>query len=105
MRARGSPAGRLDDDEAGAGIAELREVLAVPVGVGAAVVRTVLAHWRDDDPVRQPDRAEVDGREELGGQGVGLLLQKLGDRSLLSPPASSGGPTRWGWGAESRTAG
>ena len=43
--------GRFDDDEAGARIRELREMLQVPVG-RRAVARAVLTHRRDHETIR-----------------------------------------------------
>ena len=58
--------GRLDDDEAGAGIGEHAEMGDVPIA-GAAVTGAVLAHRRDDDAVVELDAGELDGREQRCG--------------------------------------
>ena len=59
-------AGRLDHDQAGAGIGQHAEMIEVPVG-GDAVVGAVLAHGRDDDPVRELEIGEPDRRKQGTG--------------------------------------
>ena len=70
-------AGGLDHDQRGAGIGEHAEMVEVPV-VGDAVVGAVLAHGRDDDPVRELEIGEPDRRK----QGTGHVTRiDLGERS------------------------
>src|SRR5690242_11346089 len=54
---------RLDHDKARAGKPERAQMLDMPIG-GRAIFRAVLAHWRDDDPVRQFNGAELKRAEE-----------------------------------------
>ena len=56
---------RLHHHHAGARDGELHQVLQMPIR-GAAVLRRILAHRRDDDAVGELDRAERKGREEMG---------------------------------------
>ena len=58
--------GGLDDDEAGARVRELREVLQMPVG-RRAVARAVLTHRCDDKTIRQLDLADRDRLEQTAG--------------------------------------
>src|SRR5262249_47875607 len=59
--------GRLDHDQRGPGNGEHPEMADVPGG-GDAVVRPVLAHGRNDDPVRKLEIAEPD-RSKQGSTG------------------------------------
>ncbi len=52
----------LDHEQRCPGIGEHAEMIEVPVG-GHAVVGTVLAHGRDDDPVREFEIGKSDGRK------------------------------------------
>jgi hypothetical protein len=61
-------AGRLDDEQGGAGIGEHADMGHVPVG-HRAVVGRILAHGRDDDAVRKLDAGELDRREQVTGHG------------------------------------
>jgi hypothetical protein len=58
--------GRLDDEQAGAGIGEHAEMGHVPV-VRAAVIGAVLAHRRDNDAIVEFDAGKFYGREQRGG--------------------------------------
>jgi hypothetical protein len=55
--------GHLGDHQAGAGIRQHTEMVEMPVG-GYAIVGAVLAHGRDDDPVRELEIGEPDRREQ-----------------------------------------
>ena len=55
--------GRFEHQQAGAGIRQHAEMGHVPV-IGDAVVGAVLAHRRDDDPVRQCEIGKLDRREQ-----------------------------------------
>ncbi len=55
--------GRLDDQQAGAGIGEHAEMGDVPVA-RAAVIGAVLAHRRDDDSIVQLDAGKLDRGEQ-----------------------------------------
>ena len=68
------PAGRLDRrgldaQHAGARERQVTEVDQVP-GSGGAVLRRVLAHGRDNDPVGKRDAAQGDGREQRAHDGI-----------------------------------
>ena len=58
--------GHLGDHQAGAGIRQHAEMVDMPVG-GDAVVGAVLAHGRDDDPVRELEVGEPDRGEQSTG--------------------------------------
>ena len=55
-------AGRFDHDQRRAGIGEHAEMIEMPVG-GHAVVGAVLAHGRDDDPIREFEIGELDAKK------------------------------------------
>ena len=56
--------GRLDHHQTGPAHAELHQMLQMPVA-GGAVVRRILAHRRDGDPVGQRDGTQLKGGEEV----------------------------------------
>src|SRR5437773_11559188 len=70
---------RLDHDKTCPGKTQRAQMLDMPIG-GRAVFRAVLAHRRDDDPVRQFDRAEMKRAEE-GTWHRNILREENEDRS------------------------
>ena len=62
----------LDHDQRCAGIGEHAEMIEVPVG-GDAIVGTVLAHRRDDDPVREFEIGKPDRRKQGTGHGTRII--------------------------------
>src|SRR5262249_15815998 len=63
-------AGGLDDDHSGTAIGQHAGMAGVPVG-RHAVISAVLAHGRDDDPVRELEIGEPDRREQSAGHVIG----------------------------------
>jgi hypothetical protein len=59
-------ASRLDDEQRCTGIGKHAEMIDVPVG-GHTILGTVLAHGRDDDPVRKFEIGEPDRGEQSTG--------------------------------------
>ena len=72
MRPRALDAGGLDHEQRRAGIGQHAEVIEVPVGRDA-VVGAVLAHGRDDDPVRELEIGKSNRRKQGTGHGTRIM--------------------------------